>query len=382
MSAKEYETRLRDLRGYMANENIDLTLLVDPYNQYYFTNFYAITYTRPIFTLISDNSIEIIVPRLEKEHAKLDAYVDGIHIYYEHPEKAANAKSPYKILFDIITKQKSKVIGIETNVFPVSLYKEIRDKASIDYKNVSEKIAGMRLIKSEMEIDFIRKAAELIDIGVKKSIEQAREGLSELEIDAIGTTAILTTASEKFPGIRVECFGMSPSGRERTVLPHVFSSTRKLKKGDIIIHSRQVAFKGYRSENERTFFCGTPSKEDQEIFDVMVEAQKAGINAIRDGVSCKEVDRAARSVIEEVRFANYFFHRTGHGLGLSVHEPPYLRYDDNMILREGMVVSVEPGIYMPSIGGFRHSDTVIVRKNHGEVITKVPRTVDYLVRKC
>ena len=364
----------------MSKEDIDLALLIDPHNQYYFTNFYAINYSRPIFTLISENSVEIIIPGLEEEHVKLEAYTDEIHVYYEHPEKAITAKSPYKILFGIISNKMYKTIGIESNVFPVALLENLKNKTSVEFKNIGDKITEMRLIKSEAEIDLIKKAAELVDIGVKESIEQTEEGISELEIDAIGNMAILKQASEKFPGVRVECYGMSPSGRERTVLPHVFSSTRKIRKGDIIIHSRQVAFRGYRSENERTFFCGRPSKKLEDIFNVMLEAQKAGINAIREGVTCKEVDEAARSVIREAGYAEYFIHRTGHGLGLSVHEPPYLRYDDEMVLREGMVVSIEPGMYIPSIGGFRHSDTIIVRKNRGEVITKVPRTLDYLVR--
>jgi len=364
----------------MTQEDIDLALLVDPHNQYYFTNFYAITYSRPIFTLISESSVEIIVPGLEEEHAKLEACVDDIHVYYEHPEKAKIAKSPYKILFDVIRRRRYKTVGIEKNAFSVTLAENLRDKTAIRFKNIENKIGEMRLIKSEMEIKLIKNAAELVDLGVKESVEQTKEGFSELEIDAIGNTAILRTASEKFPSVRVEFFSMSPSGKERTVLPHVFSSTRKIRKGDIIIHSRQVAFKGYRSENERTFFYGKPSKKMKDIFEVMTEAQKAAIDAVREGVTCREIDSAARNVIKEAGFAEYFFHRTGHGLGLSVHEPPYLRYDEDMLLREEMVVSIEPGMYIPSVGGFRHSDTVIVRKNHGEVITKVPRTLDYLIR--
>ncbi|RLG39554.1 MAG: aminopeptidase P family protein [Thermoproteota archaeon] len=380
MAFKEFETRINILRDHLAQENIDLALLVDPHNQYYFTNFYALTYSRPIFTLISESSVEIILPKLEEEHAKQEAYADEIHVYYEHPERANVIKSPYKILFDVINKGGYKTIGIEKNVFPVSLSEDLKNKTAAAFKDIENKIGDMRLIKSEMEISLIKSAAQLVDFGVRESIEKTEEGLSELEIDAIGTMAILKLASERFPNIRVDCFSMSPSGIERTVLPHVFSSTRKIRKGDIIIHSRQVAFKGYRSENERTFFFGTPSKKVMDIFEVMTEAQKAAISAIREGVTCKEIDNAARSVIREAGYANYFFHRTGHGLGLSVHEPPYLRYDKEIVLKEGMVVSIEPGIYIPSVGGFRHSDTIIIRKNYGEVITKVPRTLNYLVR--
>jgi len=115
------------------------------------------------------------------------------------------------------------------------------------------------------------------------------------------------------------------------------------------------------------------------MFEVMVEAQRAAIEAVRPGATCKEVDEAARRVIREAGYAEYFIHRAGHGLGLSSHEPPYLRFDSDQVLREGMVVSVEPGFYVAGKGGFRHSDTVIVSKGGPEVVTKAPAKLESLI---
>lgn len=115
------------------------------------------------------------------------------------------------------------------------------------------------------------------------------------------------------------------------------------------------------------------------MFEVMVEAQRKAIESVRPGVKCSEIDNAARKVIEEAGYGKYFIHRTGHGLGLSAHEGPYLRFDSNLELLPDMVISIEPGFYIPKVGGFRHSDTVVVTERGRKIITKVPRDIDSLV---
>ncbi|MCD6503243.1 MAG: aminopeptidase P family protein [Euryarchaeota archaeon] len=369
--------RVEALREYMESRDIDASLIIDPLNQYYLTGFYAIIYSRPIMTIITGENTDIIVPALEEEHAKEEAIVDNIHVYYEHPLGEEFPKDPIKILNNILEKHSVRNLGVEVSKIPYSLAEALSKKFSI--KDVGEKIAEMRLIKDKEEIELIEKAAELADIGVKESIMNTRPGMTELEIDAIGTKAILEAAASKHPGARVDLFVMSPSGPERTSMPHVFSISRKVKEGDVIIHSRQVGLLGYRAESERTYFVRKVSKEYAEMFEVMLEAQKKAIESIKPGVTCSQVDHAARSVISEAGYEQYFIHRTGHGLGLSSHEGPYLRFDSEQKLLPGMVVSVEPGFYIPKVGGFRHSDTVVVTDDGKKVLTKVPRDIDSLV---
>ena len=369
--------RVESLREYMERENIDASLIVDPLNQYYLTGFYAIIYSRPIMTVITEESVEIIIPALEEEHAREEASVDKIHVYYEHPLEENFPKDPIKILADIMEKYNIRSLGIEKGKIPYSLAEGLSRRLSV--KDVGEKIAEMRLIKDKNEIKLIKEAAELADIGVKESITNTKPGMTELEIDAVGNKAILEAAASKYPRVRVDLFVMSPSGPERTAMPHVFSISRKVKEGDVIIHSRQVALLGYRAESERTYFVRRVSKDYAEMFEVMLEAQRKAIESIRPGVTCSQVDHAARSVIEEAGYGKYFIHRTGHGLGLSSHEGPYLRFDSDQKLLPGMVISVEPGFYIPKVGGFRHSDTVVVTEDGKEVLTNVPRDIDSLV---
>jgi len=155
-------------------------------------------------------------------------------------------------------------------------------------------------------------------------------------------------------------------------MPHVFSNTRPIQTGDVIIHSRQVALNGYRGESERTCFLGSPSQQQVEMFHIMLEAQLAGLEALRPGVPMKEVDKASRTVFQRAGLGKYFIHRTGHGLGISVHEPPFLRFDEDMLVKEGMVFTVEPAIFIPGLGGFRHSDTAIVTAHGNRITTEHP----------
>ncbi|HHE75600.1 MAG TPA: aminopeptidase P family protein [Candidatus Aciduliprofundum boonei] len=366
--------RLKRFREYMEKNNLKVTVVIDPENQYYFTNFYAVVYSRPIITLIFLDRVEMIVPELEKLHAQEESFAEKIYTYGEVPYFHNDAYTILKkILLDI-----SGRIGIEENRMPLSLFRAIFQKFSVI--DVAPYIEKMRMIKDDEEIKLIKKAAYLADIGVKNSIEFAKEDITELEIDAAGNHAILREAGLKFPNFRLSLFAMSPSGSQRTPLPHVFSTSRKLRKGDIIIHSRQVSLNGYRAECERTFFLRPLKKEHEEIFQVMIEAQKIAEKNVKDGIKAGEIDLIARKIIEENGYAQYFPHRTGHGVGLSVHEPPYIRFDSDTILRENMVITIEPGIYIPQVGGFRHSDTLIVRKNRGEILTNISRDLDYLAR--
>ncbi len=371
---QEIEKRLKRIRDYMDERKIVKALILNPDNQFYLTGFRAINYSRPIFLIIDLDSTFLIVPALEEEHARNEANVDEIKVYYEHPEMEKYGTSPYECLFNKLEGVKG-TIGVEKSYFPLYLYEEI--KKNFDIIDIGEKIKKMRYIKDEKEIELIRKAGELVKIGVEASLSIASPGITEIEIDTKGTHAILFESSKLQKMIAIsEC--MTPTGIERTVMPHIASSTRKLDKRDIGIHSRQVALNGYRAELERTFFIGKPTVEQKNAFEVTQYAQEVAIDEIRAGIQAKEVDAKARSIFQKNGYGNYAIHRTGHGIGIGVHEEPYLRFDEELILEENMVFTIEPGIYIKNIGGFRHSDTIIVRKGKCEIVTEYPRDIESL----
>lgn len=371
--------RISSMRKIMAEKKLDLCIIMEPDNQCYLSGFKAITYSRPLVLTLSSERIELILPGLEEKHAEAEAKVDKCHVYYEHPEQADKGISHIQHLNKILANypEKSRV-GIEFGIMTVSMYQYLQNKG-YELLDIGQDIMEMRYVKDADEIELLLEAGKLSDLAVEGSLKSARVGISELELDTAGDRVLLEEVARSHPDTEVGYENWTASGIYRTVMPHLYSNSRVLQDGDMIIHSRQVWFKGYRAENERTFFVGKPGQKQMELFNLAVEAQQAGLDIIKPGIMAKEVDLAARKVFARGGYEDYANHRIGHGLGLSEHEEPYLRFDNELILQEGMVFSIEPGLYVPDIGGFRHSDTVIITANGAKPITEYPRELKDLI---
>jgi Xaa-Pro dipeptidase len=199
-------------------------------------------------------------------------------------------------------------------------------------------------------------------------------------VEQVGNMATIEEASRTLPGSMIGIEPFTVAG-ERAALPHVFTPNVRLGTQEMIIHSRQVEVEGYRAECERTYAIGGLTDKQRDIFQLAIEAQWAGITAVRPGIPCSAIDNASREVIREAGYAECFIHRTGHGLGMEAHEAPYLRWDNDALLQPGMVFSIEPAIFVPGVGGARHSDTVLVTQTGYELLTDYPRALEELVSK-
>ena len=364
--------RIEAFRRFMDERHLALCLVTAPDDQYYLSGFKAIIYSRPIDFVITPQSTALIIPALEEAHARAEASVDELFVYYEHPERAGGGKSHVEHLDKIVGRlPKGARLGVQANSISLALARHLTD-AGFELADIGPKIVAMRTIKDAAEIELMLEAGRLAALGVGASLAALRPGITEIDIDGAGNEAILAEVSDKHPGATLDLFAMSPTGPVRTVMPHVFSNTRRMEKGDILIHSRQVALHGYRGESERTCFLGKPTPRQAETFGLMLEAQLAGLAALKPGVPMKDVDRASRQVFQKAGLGEYFLHRTGHGLGLSVHEPPFLRFDEDMLVEENMVFTVEPAVFIPGLGGFRHSDTAIVTATGIRITTEHP----------
>lgn len=367
--------RIAELRRFMEERGIALSLVTVPDDQYYLSGFKAIIYSRPIDLLLTPERIALVVPALEEVHAREEARVDELLVYYEHPEKADGGKRHLEHVDRVVGRLPTgSRIGVQASAIPWAVARHLTE-AGFELADVGPRIEEMRFIKDDAEIELMLEAGRLASMGVGASLAAVAPGVTEIDMDGVGNRAILAEVSLKHPDATLDLFAMSPSGPLRTVMPHVFSNTRPIQKGDVIIHSRQVALNGYRGESERTCFLGRPSARQAEMFHLMLEAQLAGLEALRPGVPMLEVDRASRSVFQRAGLGEYFIHRTGHGLGLSVHEPPFLRFDEDMLVRERMVFTVEPAIFIPGLGGFRHSDTTIVTAGGNRITTEHPNDI-------
>ncbi|WP_200089368.1 M24 family metallopeptidase [Salicibibacter cibi] len=373
------EMRMSMFRSRMADKSIDYTLLWDPDNQYYLSNFQAISYSRPIVLLIEQKKSQYIIPALEEDHAKEKTNVDEFFIYHEKVQNS-HLNTDYKEpLCNIMNDwPKDVVVGVEMDILPASIY-QILHEQGFRMKDIEQDLIELRSVKDQEEIYWLEQAGRLSDAALEASFANVRVGMSELEFDSFGDQKLLEMASKEFPGLIVGYENWTCSGIERSVMPHLHSSTRKYENNDVIIHSRQVWINGYRAENERTFFMGEPTEEQKKCFQLAVDAQQAGFDMVKPGVKAKDVDIASFDIFEEKGYGKYVQHRIGHGLGLTEHEEPYLRFDNDLVLEEGMVYTIEPGIYVPGVGGFRHSDTVIVTKDGCRSITAYPREMEKLM---
>lgn len=371
--------RMQSLRHKLDERGIGAALITSPDNLFYISGFKALIYSRPILLIVGPDLTALIIPALEENHARCEATADELMVYYEHPEMAHCGASHLDHLGAVMKRMASGTrIGVEMGQAPAALVDYLRS-LGLEPVDIGADIKRMRFIKTAEEIAAIKAAAELVDLAVRESLAAVREGATEMDVDARGNAALFAAIAARYPEATVDLTVMTPSGPERSVMPHVFSNTRRLRRGDVIIHSRQVGLNGYRAECERTCILGRPTQEQERAFRVMQEAQRAAVAALRPGVRMRDVDRAARDVIQNGGFAHYAIHRAGHGIGISAHEEPFLRFDEEMLLEPGMVFSIEPGFYVPGLGGFRHSDTAIVTADGAEVITDCPRGIDELV---
>ncbi|WP_039042237.1 Xaa-Pro peptidase family protein [Sporosarcina sp. ZBG7A] len=371
--------RIQKLRENFTSIGIDAAIIMNFENQFYFSGLKAITYSRPIVLGIDDKETHLIIPSLEEEHAKDKTSIKKLYVYHETKLESFNGESYLDYFKKMIADFPANgLIGVEYSSCPVILRNILTDNG-FTLVNLDAYIAEMRFIKDDEELELIRESGRLVSLALKNSLQHGAEGITEIELDQFGNTALFKEVARTHPDSTLDFFAMSPSGVKRTNMPHVFSNTRVLEKNDIIIHSRQVGFNGYRAECERTFFIGEPTAEQRKVFTVAVEAQSEALKHIKVGMKASEVNEIARVIIADAGLEQYMNHRTGHGIGIGLHEEPSLRFDNELILKEGMVFCVEPGIYVPDVGGFRHSDTVILTNEGTELITEFAGSLDELI---
>ncbi|MCL5877095.1 MAG: Xaa-Pro peptidase family protein [Candidatus Bathyarchaeota archaeon] len=225
---------------------------------------------------------------------------------------------------------------------------------------------NLRQIKEKEEIDLIREACKMADVGIKTAQETIRPGLTEKELAAEVEYAMRKAGSDGVAFETIVARGVC------CAYPHGTVMGRSICEGDFVVVDLGATNRFYRSDITRTFVAGKPTEKQQRIFDVVRLAQQKAIEAIKPQTPTKDVDAVARRVIAEAGFGEYFVHNLGHGVGLEVHEAPVLSPDSKDILDEGNVVTVEPGIYIPEYGGVRIEDTVLVTSDGAERLTKAP----------
>jgi Xaa-Pro dipeptidase len=237
--------------------------------------------------------------------------------------------------------------------------------------DVSADLETARMIKQPDEIAKIRKACKIASAAGEAIPDIVSEGMKETEAAAELNRMMMTKGASGPAFAAVIAFG------SKSAEPHYYPGQRRLKRGHLALFDYGASYCRYVSDITRTFSCGKPSAKQTEMYNLVLKAQLAAIDEIRDGVSGKSVDLAARSIIDSSRFKGRFIHSTGHGIGVSVHDPGAISYARDMTLKEGMVLTVEPGVYIAGFGGVRIEDDVLVTKKGCQILT--PCTKEFRV---
>jgi len=232
---------------------------------------------------------------------------------------------------------------------------------------VEEPLREMRLIKSAEEVARIRHAVRLVEQALSESLKKVKPGVTEMEI-----VAELEYQMKRL-GADGPSFDTMVLAGEKSALPHGTPGSRQVREGDLLLFDLGVAADGYVSDITRTFAIGEISAQLREIYETVLAANEAAIAEVRPGVTLAHLDQTARRVIEEKGYGPYFMHRLGHGLGMDVHEYPSVHGQNQDVLRPGMVFTIEPGIYLPGVGGVRIEDDVLVTDSGCDVLTQFPK---------
>lgn len=271
----------------------------------------------------------------------------------------------------ILKDEKCQSMGVEASEVLVNEYYQIQ-ALGVDVHLLDEDITNLRIIKDKEEIEAMKKAIAITDDIYQKVLEHIRVGMSEYEISALIQYYSIASGAQQMSFDTVVCSG------ERTALPHGRPTNRKIKAHEPIMIDFGIQYENYQSDMTRVCFIGEPEERYKKIYDIVLKAQLAGLNAIKAGVTACDVDKAARTVIEEAGYGEYFDHGLGHGIGVTDSgEGPILNSKSQTILKDFMMMSCEPGIYIPGVGGIRIEDDVVIINGKGQPMNKT--TKDYII---
>jgi Xaa-Pro aminopeptidase len=271
-------------------------------------------------------------------------------------------------IFSLLTDLKLGKIGFESAFLPFSAYQFLTERLANEARllPLEDELRNLRAVKDAHELTLLRKAIDISSNAFFGITEILKEGVVERGV------ALEMESLMKRDGADAIGFDIILASGKRSALPHGKASGKRIEKGDFILIDFGSGFQGYHSDQTRTVVCGNPSAEQRKIYQIVKEAHDHAIEKVRPGIPIGEVDGAARDHIRSQGYGEYFGHGTGHGIGLAVHEDPAVNSENKGLLQEGMVFTIEPGIYLPEWGGVRIEDMVLVTAHGVEVLTYLP----------
>lgn len=337
----------------MAEHNLQAMLLKSPPNVYYLSGFTGTNAT--------------LLITMTRSYLLTD---------FRYMEQAAQQAGSYEIirvdneLTEAVSKltQGLKKIGIEEDILSWAEFRSFQTTLSgCDLLDASDILRELRQIKEPAEIEIIRQAIHITDQAFAGILGKIRPGITETQL------GLELEFSLRQMGAGGRSFDFIVASGERSALPHGVASAKQVGQGDLLTLDFGAVYNMYCSDLTRTVCLGRPEARQEEIYSIVLEAQQAAITGLKPGMTGKEVDAIARDIISRAGYGKNFGHGLGHALGLEIHEKPRLNTRETQTMQPGMVVTVEPGIYIPGWGGVRIEDVVLVTNFGAEVLTQAPK---------
>lgn len=348
--------KLTRLRTQFDALGMDGMLITNGQNRRYLTGFTG-TYG---VVLVSRNEAKLFTDFRYTEQAKAQA-VDFEVVFLPTKE------SVYSEVARQAEEMGIQTLGFEAENVTYALHQKYADAIQARFLPVAGVIEGLRMIKSADELDKIKTATQIADAAFAHILTFLRPGITELDV---------SNELEMFmrkQGASGSAFDIIIASGHRSALPHGVASDKKIESGDMVTMDFGALYQGYRSDITRTVAVGQPHEQLQEIYGIVLEARNRAVAGIRPGLSGKAADALARDYIAQHGYGERFGHGMGHGVGLDIHEEPFMSTRCEAILAAGMVLTVEPGIYIPGLGGVRIEDDLVVTDTGNDVLTHSPR---------
>lgn len=387
ISNAEYAERNERLQAIIEELGVSGVVLFDADYIKYYVGFAFIPTERPMAYIMNKaGERAMFVPRMETEHAKAMSDIDRVAFYLEYPD----TNHPMNVLVDTLKEMGIEgKIGADSDGYPwIFGYRgeTLSKLTGAEIVNCRAPIEDQMAVKSAAEIDLLKESCKWANLAHMLLQKYTKVGVGEVEVSQRAsneaTLAMLDTIgpiwrnnSSYYEGAMAGYRGQI--GRNAAI-PHALTSNIKFQEGDVLVTGASAPIWGYVSELERTMIIGTPSDEQKRMFDHMFNLQTLAMEALEPEKPCSEVDKEVRAYFDKHDLMPYWKHHTGHTIGLRYHEGPFLDIGDDTPIKAGMVFTVEPGLYIPELGGFRHSDMVVVTEEGSEMITFYPRDLESL----
>lgn len=346
--------RVEKLRKNMQEENLDSFLITSPYNLRYLTNF---TGTTGLAVITLEKAFFITDFRYTEQAA---AQAQGFEII-------KNAGPIFEEVADLVQKEGLRELGFEETTVSFLEYSVLEEIIDAQLIPISGMIEELREIKDEEEIAIIEKACSIADLAYDHILKMIQPGMTEIEV---ANQLDFYMRSLGASGVSFETIVASGL---RSAMPHGVASKKIIEQGDLITIDFGCYYEGYVSDMTRTFAIGDPGEQLKEIYQIVLEAQLAVLEVAKPGVTGKQLDAVARDYITKHGYGEAFGHSTGHGIGLEIHEGPNVSVRAEKQFVPGNIITDEPGIYLPGIGGVRIEDDLLITSDGNRVLTHSPK---------